>query len=405
VITVVRATDEQPCVTGGDVVSTGAAPDSQPDSGRKADQPGSDGAAGTADVPAAQDFNLYEALAAASYRPRRTFPDRLSGVLPPRQSRPGQQQGGQSQTGQSQTGQQQSGQPGPWGRRGRSANASPPGQPAPGSRPRTVVSARKALALLAAMALACGVLTWATVSMASAALKGGAGRPASGRLVNPAPLLAGLLPLRHGPVRQQSTRALIAEFSRRFDAATSGQAGVRPHGLYGEPGHVDAVTGGTAWIMYLGLDAAHLVGTPAVTVSHLMTGLLGPFKSGSPSPVVPGARGGQAQCTVAVMDLTQVAICGWAAGRTTGALMSPIRDTSVGELAMLMRAMRLNLEHRGHRAALSTTPPDQRRSLITTPPGQAAAELNLRPTSRGACAAPARAEPVSGSRSPARPRP
>jgi hypothetical protein len=213
-----------------------------------------------------------------------------------------------------------------------------------------VISARKAVALLAAMALACGVLAWATVSMASAALKGG-NRPAAGRLVNPAPLVAGLLPLRQGPVRQQSTRALIAEFGRRFDAVTGGQAGVRPHGLYGEPGHIDAVTGSTAWIMYLGLDAAHRIRTPSLAVSHLMTGLLGPFKSGSLAPVAPGARGGQAQCTVAVMDLTQVAICGWVAGRTTGALMSPLRDTSLGELAVLMRAMRLNLEHRGYRAA------------------------------------------------------
>jgi hypothetical protein len=360
VITVVRATDKQPCVTGGGMMSTGAAPDQQPEAGHAGEQSGSDGAAGKADVPATGDFNLYEGLAAASYRPRRTLPERLSSVLPlgqprpdqprPDQPRPGQQQTGQPQTGQSQTNQQQTGQPGPWGRRGRGAAASPPGQLAPAPRTRTVISARKAVALLAAMALACGVLAWATVSMASAALKGG-NRPAAGRLVNPAPLVAGLLPLRQGPVRQQSTRALIAEFGRRFDAVTGGQAGVRPHGLYGEPGHIDAVTGSTAWIMYLGLDAAHRIRTPSLAVSHLMTGLLGPFKSGSLTPVAPGARGGQAQCTVAVMDLTQVAICGWVAGRTTGALMSPLRDTSLGELAVLMRAMRLNLEHRGYRAA------------------------------------------------------
>jgi hypothetical protein len=360
VITVVRATDEQPCVTGGSVMSTGTEPDPQPDLGHAEDQPDSDDAADPADVAAAQDFNLYEALAAASYRPRRTFPDRLSSLLPLRQPRPaqlqngrrqnGQAQNGQRQTGQAQNGQWQSGQPGPWGRRGRRAAGSSSDPPATALRTRTVVSARKAVALLAGMALACGVLTWATVSMASAALKG-AGRPAPGRLVNPAPLVAGMLPLRQPRVRQQSTRALIAEFSRRFDAATRGQAGVRPHGLYGEPGHIDAVTGGTAWIMYLGLDAAHRNGTPTATVSDLMTGLLGPFKSGNISPVAPGARGGQARCTVAVMDLTQVAICGWAAGRTVAALMSPIRDTSVGELAMLMRAMRLNLEHRRHPAA------------------------------------------------------
>jgi hypothetical protein len=47
---------------------------------------------------------------------------------------------------------------------------------------------------------------------------------------------------------------------------------------------------------------------------------------------------------VAIVGRTQVAMCGWATRYTIGALLSPTRDTSVTELAVLMSRMRPDLQ-------------------------------------------------------------
>ena len=94
-------------------------------------------------------------------------------------------------------------------------------------------------------------------------------------------------------------------------------------------------------------DALLLVGANGSGKSsllRLMTGLLGPSAVVGPWPVTAGHRGGSANCTVAWLGQTSAAVCGWATGHTIGALVSPVRDTGVGELAALLTQMRYDLQ-------------------------------------------------------------
>ncbi len=212
---------------------------------------------------------------------------------------------------------------------------------------RPIGHIRGALLLLGALIVA-AVLAWTTVTLAQTTLtaKPPNQQPA-GPLADPVPALAGTLPLRPGRIPQKSIRNLVATFRQRFDGMAAGVPdAVHPGGLYGEPGTIDPATGRTAWIMYLGLGSTRKLGVPAATVNRLMQRMLGSATTVGPWPVRSGARGGRSECTVAVMGSTKVAVCGWATERTTGALMSPVRDTPASELAVLMVQMRYELQLR-----------------------------------------------------------
>jgi non-ribosomal peptide synthetase component F len=47
---------------------------------------------------------------------------------------------------------------------------------------------------------------------------------------------------------------------------------------------------------------------------------------------------------VAWLGQTSVSVCGWATDHTIGALASPVRDTSVRELAAMLTQMRYDLQ-------------------------------------------------------------
>ena len=98
--------------------------------------------------------------------------------------------------------------------------------------------------------------------------------------------------------------------------------------------------------MYLGLDATANLGAPADSVGRLMMSILGPYAKIGPWRVRAGHRGGAANCTVAWLAQTMVGVCGWASDHTVGAIASPIRDTSVAELATLMVRMRYGLQRK-----------------------------------------------------------
>ncbi len=153
-------------------------------------------------------------------------------------------------------------------------------------------------------------------------------------------------------------RAAAAAAAQGSRAAGTSQAGAaaapngRAHpvraswasGLYGQPGHIDPVTGRLAWVMYLGLDANAKLGIPSHVVARLMLGILGADAKVVRWRVAAGQRGGRASCTVAWLAHIRVSVCGWASDHTIGALASPTRDTSVAELATLMIKMRLDLQ-------------------------------------------------------------
>ncbi len=232
-----------------------------------------------------------------------------------------------------------------------------------GVRPlRRPVGARWAVPLLAVMTGAAVFLAWATVSLARtgfAAAEATASRSA-GPLVVPAPSTAGNLPLRADSSVDPASRPVATQVHQRFAAvgaqliaaaerAGSGSAGPKitattPSGLYGEPGHLDPVTNRPAWIMYFGLDATAKLGSPGSSVTSLMMGILGHWSKIGPWPVLAGHRGGAANCTVAWLASTSVAVCGWATDRTIGVVASPVRDTGVRELAALMLKMRYDLQ-------------------------------------------------------------
>jgi hypothetical protein len=77
-----------------------------------------------------------------------------------------------------------------------------------------------------------------------------------------------------------------------------------------------------------------------------MMGILGPYAKIGPWRVNAGHRGGAANCTVAWLGQTMVGVCGWATNHTIGVLASPIRATSVAELATLMIRMRYELQRK-----------------------------------------------------------
>ena len=251
------------------------------------------------------------------------------------------------------------------------------GKPWSGAAYRQVtrrLSARWAIPLLALMTVAAVLMGLATAYIAERAIttSQATARKLAGPLVIPAPRLAGGYPRRFGAITDPAELAIVSQFRQRFGvvsgglvadarkAAGSGKAAGATaskngpaaraitadstSGLYGEPGHLDPATYHPSWVMYLGLDASGVLGRPSATIVRLMRGLLGPYAVVGPWRVAPGHRGGSANCTVAWLGLTSVSVCGWATGHTIGALVSPVRDTSVGELAKMMIKMRFDLQ-------------------------------------------------------------
>ena len=249
---------------------------------------------------------------------------------------------------------------------GLSGIASRPGTATPRKRS---LKTRWAAALLALMVVAVAVLAWATVSIAERGIASSqaAARKAAGPLVIPAPKSVAGLPRRFGAIGEPGTGAIVSELRQRFGSAGAGlvadarkaaEAGKLPgrparditaawtSGLYGQPGHLDPSTSRPAWVMYLGLDATADLGAPADSVGRLMMSILGPYAKIGPWRVRAGHRGGAADCTVAWLAQTTVGVCGWASDHTVGAIASPIRDTSVAELATLMVRMRYDLQRK-----------------------------------------------------------
>src|SRR5579859_6808633 len=225
-----------------------------------------------------------------------------------------------------------------------------------------------AVTLLTVLAVVAAVLALATYSVADHAMTvtQQAARRTGGPLAIPPPETAGGFPKRFGAISDPVQAAILSEFRQRFGAAgrallAGARAAVSPpapgsavgsaqlstawtSALYGEPGHLDPLTFRPSWVMYLGLDTTGMLGRPAATITKLMTGLLGPYSLVGPWPVVAGHRGGSANCTVAWLGQTSMSVCGWATDHTIGALASPVRDTSVRELATMMVKMRFDLQ-------------------------------------------------------------
>ena len=225
-----------------------------------------------------------------------------------------------------------------------------------------------AVPLLTIMTAAAVLLGLATYHIAERAMTFSqqAARRVGGPLVIPAPRIAGGFPRRFGAISDPAAVAIVREFRQRFEAAgASLVAGARPapgspgqgsatpartvttsrtSGLYGEPGHLDPQTFRPSWVMYFGLDTTGMLGHPSVTIIRLMKGLLGPYAKVGPWPVASGHRGGSANCTVGWLGQTSVSVCGWATDHTIGALVSPVRETAVRELAVLMVKMRYDLQ-------------------------------------------------------------
>jgi hypothetical protein len=264
-------------------------------------------------------------------------------------------------------------------RRGPSTPANRPARGSDGT-----IRTGRAVFILAVMTMVAVLLAWATVSIANRGIARtqAAVSISAGPLVIPPPLVAGGLPLRFGSRSAARAGPIVAEMRHRFGAVAAGLiadarraaaaaaaqgssaagtsqvgAAAAPNGaaahpvraswasgLYGQPGHIDPVTGRLAWVMYLGLDATAKLGIPSHVVATLMLGILGADAKVVRWRVAAGQRGGRASCTVAWLAHTRVSVCGWASDHTIGTVASPTRDTSVAELATLMIKMRLDLQ-------------------------------------------------------------
>jgi len=243
-----------------------------------------------------------------------------------------------------------------------------PGGPARAKSPRrSSIKTRWAATLLALMLAAAAVLIWATVSIAKRGIASSeaAARRTAGPLVIPAPKSVAGLPRRFGTIGEPGAAPIVAELRQRFGSIGAGLVSGAKHaaaagklpgrtaaditaawtsGLYGQPGHFDPATSRPAWVMYLGVDANADLGSPADNIGRIMMGILGPYARIGPWRVRAGHRGGAANCTVAWLANTMVGVCGWASDHTIGAIASPIRATTVSELATLMVRMRYDLQ-------------------------------------------------------------
>jgi hypothetical protein len=228
------------------------------------------------------------------------------------------------------------------------------------------VKAGLAVPLLALMTAAAIVLAWATVQVAERGVTASrqAAMMVGGPLVMPAPRDAGGFPRRFGAITDPAAQSIVSDFRHRFGAVGAALvadarraadpvgtaqparqiSGAWTSALYGEPGHLDPSTYRPSWVMYVGMDATGALGRPADSLARLMTGLLGPDAVIGPWRVTAGHRGGSANCTVASLGQTSVSVCGWATDRTLGALASPVRETSVTELAAMLTQMRYDLQ-------------------------------------------------------------
>ncbi len=215
-------------------------------------------------------------------------------------------------------------------------------EPAPA--PAHPLSPRTAIALLVAMALAAVLLVGVTVRIAGRGLAATTAAPLvpSGRLIVPAPAVAGGLPRRYRPLINALNLGEIAQFRQRFIAPFGADAGLYAAGLYVEPGRIDLATDTAGWIMYLGVNSPSSLGGPATAVSRLLASLAG--TSGRTWPVPAGPGGGTARCGVAVIGGTPASVCAWATGQVAAALMSPARDTSAAQLEALLPKMRASLQ-------------------------------------------------------------
>ncbi len=263
--------------------------------------------------------------------------------------------------------------PGHPGGRPKQTSAPPDGLPGTRRHPDAAIprssrlKTRWAATFLALMLGAAAVLVWATISLAARGIASGeaAARREAGPLVIPAPKSVAGLPRRFGTIDEPGAAPIITELRQRFGSVGAGlvagtrdaaEAGKLPgrtaqditaawtSGLYGQPGHLDPATTRPAWVMYLGMDANAKLGLPSVTISRLMLGILGPYSQSGHWQVRAGHRGGAASCTVAWLAQTLMGVCGWASDHTIGAIASPIRATSVAELATLMVTMRYDLQ-------------------------------------------------------------
>ncbi len=105
-------------------------------------------------------------------------------------------------------------------------------EPAPA--PAHPLSPRTAIALLVAMALAAVLLVGVTVRIAGRGLAATTAAPLvpSGRLIVPAPAVAGGLPRRYRPLINALNLGEIAQFRQRFIAPFGADAGLYAAGLY-----------------------------------------------------------------------------------------------------------------------------------------------------------------------------
>jgi len=201
------------------------------------------------------------------------------------------------------------------------------------------------------MAVAAIALISTTVVLATKALNAAPATPtaqgavaSSGQLAMPAPAFAATLSRRYEMPANQSILLAVAQFRRRFAVLLGGSPAAYPAGLYGEPGRVNPVTGGTGWVMYLGYNSRAGLGAPPATAARLMASLMGGAAKPRPWMTAAGPLGGSALCSGAVIGLTPMSVCVWATEHTAGALIAPAAVTTGGELSALMVAMRPSLQ-------------------------------------------------------------
>lgn len=175
----------------------------------------------------------------------------------------------------------------------------------------------------------------------------GASATSSERLIIPAPVTAGLLPRSYSRQSGASFRyfagvagAALQAAERRWQRSAGPEPITFQHAMaiYNEPGHLDPQTGLPSWVLYTGLNASSGAG-PAASLAYFTSGFAAhSWKIG------PGTGGGSAECLVARESGTGLGMCLWATGHTLAVVISPTRDTTLGELAELMQVMRPDLQ-------------------------------------------------------------
>src|SRR5262245_30345924 len=169
-------------------------------------------------------------------------------------------------------------------------------------------------------------------------------QPPPRHIVAPPPATAGVLSRDYAAEAAPQFRTGISQLKSRFRASGAPRGSSFVAAIYSETGHVSPLTGVAPQIVFFGLTSGSDMGNTSAQLSRLMAQVTGGGRNGEAERTAAGPGGGTAECASGWTGPLKASVCAWATSRTAGILLAASRDVSPGQLAVIMRAARPELE-------------------------------------------------------------